>query len=158
MTDSDLLYFTCSLADLEPVDTTFVRWLNPMSEYPLAQRYWASFDQTLRHSTWQKAHEFGYQYAAMFEGDWLVACAAVWRFSNDAWEVSGVSTLPDYRRQGRSRRTVAFVTTYILEAGRLATTSAQSSNQAAIATALSVGFKVIPPEQVWWQYPHLPEF
>ena len=158
MADLDLCFFTCSPADLVPVDSSMVRWLDPEVDYHLAQRYWASFAQTLRHSTWMKAHEYGYQYAAMVEGDWMVACAAVWRFSDDSWEVAAASTLPDFRRQGRSRRTVAFVTAHILEAGRVATTSTQASNEAAIATALSVGFKQLPVDQVWWEYPILPDF
>ena len=158
MTESTLVYFTCTTADLLPIDSNGVRWLNPDKDYELARRYWASFDQTLRKSTWIKAHEYCYEYAANLENNWITACAAAWRFSENTWDVAAVSTLPDYRRQGRSRATIAFVTAHILEAGRVATCCTEANNQAAISAIRSVGFQPIDPAQVWWTYPKLPEF
>jgi hypothetical protein len=31
-------------------------------------------------------------------------------------------------------------------------------NVAMTATAMSVGFRLISPEKVWWKYPELPDF
>jgi GNAT superfamily N-acetyltransferase len=158
MLDSSFVYFTCSQADLLAIDTHGVRWLDQDHDYELARNYWAAFNQNLRMSTWHKAHEYCYEYAANLENNWITATAAVWRFSETTWDVAAVSTLPDYRRQGRSRATIAFVTAHILEAGRVASCCTNANNQAAVAAILSVGFHPIEVDQVWWTYPKLPDF
>lgn len=152
-------YFTCAQADLLAVDTSDVRWLDPDADYSLARQYWLGISGAdLAQSTWVKAHEYGYQYAAILKAGQIISMAAVWRFSPTAWEVAAVSTLPAHRCQGHSRKVIAFVTAYILAAGRLATCSTEDNNQAMAATAKSAGFQEIPAAQVWWKFPDLPDF
>jgi RimJ/RimL family protein N-acetyltransferase len=153
-----MIYFICAREDFVPMPTPGVRWLDKVAEYELARRYWEGFGQDLSCCTWDKAHEFGYSYAALIEDGQIVSSAGVWRFSEAVWEVSAVSTWSAFRRLGYSRRVVTFVTAYILQEGRLPALSTLDDNHAMTATALRVGFHIIPKEQVWWKYPELPEF
>ena len=154
-----MVYFICTTQDFLPIPTPEVHWLSPQQDYDLARAYWvASSSQDLAHSTWLKAHEFGYQYAAILEASQVVSCAAIWRFCDAAWEIAAVGTLLPYRRRGLSRQVLAFLTAYTLAANRTATCSTDDTNAAMIATAKSVGFQMIPAEKVWWQYPKLPDF
>ena len=153
-----MIYFTCTRQEFVPVENSGVRWLEPDRDYELARTFWAAYQSDLSYERWAKAHEFGYQYAAVVEDGKIISCAGVWRFSDDAWDVAAVSTLTNFRRRGYSKRVVAFIAAYILEAGRVATCSTGDINIAMIATAKSVGFKEIAPDKVWWTYPRLPEF
>ena len=128
------------------------------ADYELARRYWEGWGQTLSFNVWKTAHAYGYQYAAIVEREGIISSAGVWRFSEECWEVAAVSTLASHRRQGYSRRVVAFITAYIHASNRLATCSTGDENIAMIATARSVGFRPVPAEQVWWRYPQLPDF
>jgi predicted GNAT family acetyltransferase len=144
--------------DFISADSTGVRWLDMEKDYILARDYWAAIGQELKNSTWMKAYEFGYEYAAVIEFERIVSIAAVWRFSDKVWELAAVNTLPSRRQRGYSKRVVSFVTSSILQADRLATCSTDDRNIAMIATAKSVGFKVVPFDQVWWKQPDLPDF
>lgn len=152
------VYSICTKQSFIPIDTGQVRWLEQATDYELARGYWRDFGQDLHCSTWRKAHEFGYQYAAIVENGRIVSNAGVWRFSEAVWGVGHVSTLESLRRRGYAKRTVAFVTAFILKAGRLATCSTIDDNIAMIATAKCVGFREIPQEKVWWTHPKLPDF
>jgi predicted GNAT family acetyltransferase len=154
----ELVYFTCTEQDLVPIATTPVRWLAPDADYELAEAYWRAHGQNLGRSTWLTAHEVGYRYCAIIENDRAVSIAGVWKFSDEAWEVAAVGTLEGYRRRGYSKRCVAFITAFILEAGQTATCRTSVDNTAMIATAKSVGFQVIPEDKVWWKFPKLPDF
>lgn len=143
-------YFVCTEQNLYPVPVNEVSWLDREKDYERAKTYWAKHGLELPFSMWQEAHESGYQYAAIIDNEEIVSCAAVWRFSDDAWEVSAVTTLEAYRRQGYSKKIVSFITRFILDGGRTATTSTQDDNIAMIATAKSVGFQEIAQEKVWW--------
>jgi len=66
----------------------------------------------------------------------------VWRYSEEAWEVAAVYTVPAFRRRGYGKAVVSFVTAHILDAGRLATCHTRVDNAAMIATAESVGFRL----------------
>jgi predicted GNAT family acetyltransferase len=72
--------------------------------------------------------------------------------------VAAVNALPGYQHQGFARQVVTSVAAFILQSGRCAVCTTDAANQAMSATALSVGFRIIPPEQVWWIYPSLPDF
>lgn len=153
-----MIYFICTPSNLLPADFTHIRWLEVDRDYPLAKQYWQALRQELRQNTWEKAHDYGYSYAGLIEGERIISCAGVWRFSETHWEVAAVSTLPHYRKQGYSQRAVAFVTAYILASGRHATCSTEDHNLAMIHTAQGAGFQRIPGEQVKWSYPRLPDF
>jgi predicted GNAT family acetyltransferase len=153
-----MIHFSCTRQNFLPVSSDNVRWLDQVATFPLAQAYWNEMGQSLTQKTWDMAHQFGYSYAAIVEELRGVSIAAVWRYSPDCWEVAAVSTLPGLRRRGYSKRVVAFVTSYILESGRLATCCTDDDNMAMIATARSVGFQVISEQLVWWDFPNLPDF
>jgi len=53
---------------------------------------------------------------------------------------------------------ISFLTSAILYSGRLATCTTMETNQGMIATGLSIGYQIVPPEQVWWTYPDLPDY
>jgi predicted GNAT family acetyltransferase len=151
-------FFVCTKNDLALVKCENVRWLEKEADYELARLYWKEVGQISSLNTWAKAHEYGYQYAGILEGGRIISLAGVWRFSQDCWEVVAVSTLENCRRKGYSRSIVAFITSYILKSGRLATCSTDDDNIAMIATASSVGFRPVPVEKIWWAYPQLPDF
>jgi hypothetical protein len=144
-----MVYFSCTKDTFIPFDMTGVRWLHRDVDYKVAQSYWRQLRSPMTYQTWIKAHWYGYQYAVISQGDKPVSCAGVWRFSDTAWEVAAVSTLAPYQKRGYARQVVSFVTSYILEANRLATCGTNDENAAMIATAKSVGFYIVPPEAVW---------
>jgi predicted GNAT family acetyltransferase len=94
----------------------------------------------LSREEWDTAHAQGYTYcAALVEGR-AVAIAAVWRRSEDEWEVAAVGTAPAFRRRGYGKAVVSFVADHILRRGRAATIGFRTSNVAMRRTAESVGF------------------
>ncbi len=103
---------------------------------------WAAGGYELTHTDWVEAHNLEYTYAAIVEDCRIISCAAVWRYSEEAWEVAAVITREGYRRRGYSKRMAAFVTRHILQNGRRATCTTNDDNAAMLATAKSVGFRV----------------
>ena len=82
----------------------------------------------------------GYEYAAIIAEGQIVSIAAVWRYSDDAWEAAAVSTNPESRRKRYAKTVVSFVSASILASGRKATCLTRSDNVAMQRTAESVGF------------------
>jgi GNAT superfamily N-acetyltransferase len=138
-----MIHLACSQRDFIQLDCAAVRWLNRDADYELAREMWAVDGFELTHADWVEAHDIGFTYAGIVEDGILISCAAMWRNSDQAWEVAAVSTRDGYRRLGYSRRVVAFVTSYILQHGRRATCTTHDTNAAMLATAKSVGFQVI---------------
>ena len=153
-----MAHLLCTKETIIPVDGSGVRWLDPDADYGLAKTYWGELGQDLRQSTWRQAHEHGYRYAAIVQCERIISLAAVWRFSENAWDAAAVSTLEGYRRRGHAKRVVGFVAAHILDSGMAATCCTRDSNAAMIATAESVGYRRVPLDEVWWTYPKLPEF
>jgi len=141
-----------------------VRWLDWESDYDLASTIWPE-EFPLELGTWQEARQLGYRYCGVVErqhverrrverrhverrrvderpvgGQRLLSIAAVWRYSETAWEVAAVRTQPDARRQGYAKAAVSFVTAHILDSGRRATCTTGADNVAMQRTAESVGF------------------
>jgi len=148
-----MVSFSCTRSTFVPVDTHRVQWLQKDVDYGLARDYWQNSRSPLTHPTWIMAHSIGYQYAAILDQEQVISLAGVWRFSDSAWDVAAVSTLEPFQRQGFAKQVVSFVTAYILDANHLATCSTGDTNLAMIATARSVGFQQISPEDVGWTYP-----
>jgi predicted GNAT family acetyltransferase len=136
-----MISLVCNKEDLVPADMAGIRWLDRDADYVLARTYWRGRGQELSRQTWEEAHALGYRYAALVQEDQILSCAAAWRYSDHAWEVAAVGTLPSFRRQGYATRVVAFVTAYILAAGRVATCHTAEDNVAMRATARRVGFR-----------------
>jgi predicted GNAT family acetyltransferase len=117
-----------------------VRWLDREQDYGLAQAVWNDRDITLTQDSWREARESSYRYCAVVECGMIIAIAAVWCYSEQAWEVAAVWTKPEARRQGYALSVVSFVTAFILETGRRATCSTDADNVAMQRTAESAGF------------------
>lgn len=140
---NEYIHYTCSPDSFRPRTRHAVRWLNPYTDYELASAYWdLRPDNHLSRETWLEAHEMGYSYAAVVEEGKIIATAAVWRYSEEAWELAAVSTLdPASRRKGYAKSVCSFVTKYILETHHVATVSAGADNIAMQRTAESIGYR-----------------
>ncbi len=98
-------------------------------------------DLPLSRHDWEEAHEQGYRYCAIVEDGEIAALGAVWRYSEDRWEVAAVGTKPNLRRRGYAKRIVSLAVAHILACGRIATCTTERGNIAMIRAAESVGFK-----------------
>jgi predicted GNAT family acetyltransferase len=137
-----MIHLICAPADFRPPEVGAVRWLERDADYTLARDLWATRGQGLSEADWCEAHDLGYTYAAIVEDGKIIACTAVWRYSEQSWEVAAVMTREGYRRHGYAKQVVAFVTAYILQQGHRPTCTTQDDNVAMLATARSVGFQV----------------
>lgn len=95
------------------------------------EEYFDGFD----YSTWD-------DYVIMEDGK-IVARAGIWKYSDEAWEVAGVSTLPQYRQQGYGEKVVRHCIAVILSNEKIATCTTQENNTAMIKTAQKAGFRII---------------
>jgi RimJ/RimL family protein N-acetyltransferase len=153
-----MVKLSCTKETFIPSDLNQVQWLQKESGYEIAQWYWQQLLSPLSYNTWLSAYEYNFQYAVIMKAGKPVSCAGVWRFSESAWEVIAVSTLPPHQHQGYAKKVVSFITDYILGMSRLATCTTDEANTAMIATATSVGFRPVPSGAVWWNYPEIPDF
>jgi RimJ/RimL family protein N-acetyltransferase len=136
--------FECTCDTFQPDASHSVRWLDWERDYDLASSIWPD-ECPLARETWLEARELGYRYCGVVVrrrvgGDRLLAIAAVWRYSETAWEAAAVRTQPDARRRGYAKAAVSFVTAHILDSGRRATCTTGADNVAMQRTAESVGF------------------
>jgi len=137
--DEGPIELICTGASFRPADCSRVRWLDWEDDYPLAAAYWPA-EYPLGFADWVQNRDEGFRYCAIVEHGAIAALAAVWTYSQSAWEVAAVSTAPASRRKGYGRAVVSFVTAHILDQGRTATLSTEATNVAMLKTAESVGF------------------
>ena len=130
----------CVADTFRPRQPHVVRWLDVEADYPLARDFWAF---PISPEDWRGFRDEGYQYCAVVEDGRIVSLAAVWHYSDQAWELAAVSTLPEFRRRGYSQSVGSFVTAAILDQGRRATCLTAADNVAMQQTAQSVGFYVV---------------
>jgi RimJ/RimL family protein N-acetyltransferase len=121
-----------------------VRWLEWEEDFGLARAIWPD-ESPLSHETWLEAREMGYRYCGVVKQRpngkaRLLSIAAVWRYSETAWEAAAVRTRPGARRRGYAQCVVSFATAYILDCGRRATCTTSLDNLAMQKTAESVGY------------------
>lgn len=117
-----------------------VRWWTNWEEYyAVAEGVW-SIGAVLPRWEWDEDAVQGFQFCGSFEGDQLAAMGAVWRYSDDKWEVAAVGTLPQFRCRGHAKAVVSLVTEHILDSGRTATCSTKPGNIAMFKAASAVGF------------------
>jgi len=134
------LRFTCNKATFVAHECAAVRWLDWDADFEMAQPFWPTgipFDR----QDWEEARRAGYRYCAVVEGNRIVAMAAVYRFSDEAWMLAAVRTAESHRCRGLGRQVSTFVTGHILNSGRLATCETRADNIPMIRTAESVGFR-----------------
>src|SRR5689334_11894110 len=141
MTEPKYVNLECTSETFRPCLRYPVRWLDVEADYPLARAIWF---EPLSLEGWRQFREDGYRYCAVVEEGRIVSMAAAWSYSDTAWEVAAVHTVPEARRRGYGKSVVSFVTAHILELGRLATCLTVSTNLPMQDTAKSVGFYVAP--------------
>lgn len=137
------VHYACTPATFHPDTRYLVRWLDWERDFALAATIWP-VESPLAREAWHEARELGYRYCGLVRHTCgkprLLAVAAVWHYSQTAWEVAAVRTQPDARRRGYAKSVVSFITAHILEAGRRATCTTEDDNLAMQKTAESVGF------------------
>jgi RimJ/RimL family protein N-acetyltransferase len=137
MSDQTYVEYECTQQTFRSLMRYPVRWLEWEPDYPLVQMFWP--EQTPE--GWREAQQEGFQYCALIEHGQIQAMAAIWRYSEAAWEVASVYTRPEVRGRGYAKAVVAFVTAAILGAGKQATCSTASDNRAMQRVAERVGFQ-----------------
>src|SRR4051812_17699920 len=137
MSEHQYIEYECTSMSSQPLQRHAVRWLEWEQDYPFVQEFWP--EQTP--AGWQEARGEGFQYCGIIEHSQLQAIAAVWRYSETAWEVASVYTRPEARGRGYAQAIVSFVTAEILKGGKRATCSAGFDNQAMQRVAERVGFQ-----------------
>lgn len=140
---TDHIELVCDRDSFVPRRDSRVRWLDWDADYPLAKRAWAEVGLALTIEDWHNARDSGYTYCGIVEDGVLVSVAAVWTYSDRAWEVAAVRTNADHRCRGLATAVVSFVTEHILSNGRLATCHTGRDNRAMQKTAQAVGFMVV---------------
>ncbi len=145
MDEPDLSY-VCDVQSFRPAQTRDVRWLDIEDDFAVLQHFHETRDPYREPFIWADAvkwKESGFTDAGIIEGGVLVSRAALWTYSDDAWELAGVFTVPTARGAGLARSVCTFVTSAILEAGRLATCHAGPGNVAMRRLAESLGYRLI---------------
>ncbi len=141
MSDTRHVNHECTAETFRPSMPHPARWLDVEQDFELVRDYW---NGPLTNEEWVQFRSDGYFYcAAIFEGQ-VISLAAEWRYSQTAWEVAGVRTIPEARRNGYGKSVVSFVTAHILASGRKATCLTMADNLAMQRTAESVGFYRAP--------------
>jgi predicted GNAT family acetyltransferase len=135
--------FVCAKADFVPAPFEKVRWLDQDCDYDLFRKrsFWTALGGPPSVDEWRDFHAQGYQYCAVVDGDEIVASAAVWKYSEKAWELAAVRTDEAHRRLGYAKAVCSFVTSYILKNARVATCHIREGNVAMIDLAQRLGFK-----------------
>lgn len=142
MADVPTVWYVCTKDPFRPEIKHPVRWLDWEEDYAIARKRWTSLDSEAFREMWSGARKEGYEFAAVVDGEKLVAIAAVYRYSETHWMLAAVSTddAAD-RRQGYAKSVCSFVTAHVLEAGRTATCCTRADNIAMQRTAESIGFR-----------------
>lgn len=125
-------------------DERVVRF-DAFENYDMLNEFFGKHDKKLMED---KATYFdGYDFEAwddyvIIENGEIIARAGIWKVNDKCWEVAGVSTLPEYRRNGYGEAVVRSVIGKILKEGKIATCTTKTTNTPMINTALKAGFKI----------------
>ena len=141
MSKRPIVSYTCTRETFrDPGSTHPVRWLDWDADLELARRFWGPEWRASFPAIWAEARELGYTYCAVIGPEGIRARAAVWRFSEEAWELAAVYTQEAHQRQSYGAAVCAFATRAILAAGRTATCQTFADNTAMRRTAEKLGF------------------
>jgi len=117
-----------------------VRWLDWDRDSELARELWGMETDAFR-QMWYETREQGYQFCAVVEEGKIVARAALWRYSDTAWELAAVYVREECQGQGYGKSVCSFATMAILESVPTATCHTRTDNLAMQRTAESIGFQ-----------------
>ncbi|MDF2543697.1 MAG: acetyltransferase [Herbinix sp.] len=129
--------YTVQLSDFKPVSFKKVRWLND-DDYHYMNELW-----DMSYETWNEARNDGFTYCAVLEDNKIISVAAVWRYSQDKWEVAAVNTRENFENRGLAKMTVSCVADYILNQNRIPTLTTGEDNIPMRRVAEAVGFHLI---------------
>jgi len=140
---TEIVRYRCTSDTFISADTSEVRWLIPGKDTELMDDYLRPRGFAWLEEDWVDALKAGYSYCAVIKDNKIVSTAAVWKYSEGAWEVAAVHTLDEYQRRGLGAKVVSFVAQYILENHKIATCTTRADNMAMRKTAESVGFYLV---------------
>jgi ribosomal protein S18 acetylase RimI-like enzyme len=141
----DVVSLICTARTFLPVKHEEARWLDDGTDLPLFQRFAsATVGVPPSPAEWEEWRQQGYRYCALMLGGEIVAKAAIWTYSDAAWELAAVATLPGHRRQGYGKKICSFATAAILAAGRDATCHVMSGNEPMLRLAERIGYRRVP--------------
>jgi RimJ/RimL family protein N-acetyltransferase len=128
----------CAPDAFRPVAHEKVRWLDQDEDRSLFR---VDGGEPPPREDWEEWHAQGYRYCALVQDGTMLSKAAVWMYSDTAWELAAVWTDPAHRGQGYARSVCSFVTAHILASGRGATCHTVASNAAMLRVAESLGYR-----------------
>lgn len=144
MSIGKVIAYKCTAETLLPFVSKYqVRWLDWDKDIHLAHELWKMSipDFESFRMMWNETREQDYHFCAIIEENKIIARAAVWRYSNAAWELAAVYVREEqYYMKGYGKSVCSFATEAILDAGRTATCHTDISNIAMQRTAESIGY------------------
>lgn len=139
-----LMKFICTSDSFRGPSAGCVSEFDAYKSFEQLMEYYRSFDKNLRYTKeeyFQSAipYDIWDDYVIWADAK-IVSRAAIWKYSPTAWEVAGVSTLPEHRGKGYSEMLVSHCTAIILASGRVATCTTEDTNTAMRRVLEKVGF------------------
>ena len=126
---------------------TCVKAFDAYACYDALQEFYITFDKNL---VFSKEEYFQSSVPSdlwddyvIWENGKIIARAAIWKYSQTAWEVAAVSTLPAHRGKGYGTMVVEHCTAMILKSGKIATCTTSDTNTAMRRVAEKAGFSEI---------------
>src|ERR671930_7505 len=83
--DNGIVKLECTLRSFVPADDGRVRWLEHESVFDLVQEAWRASGTSVNRDDWNDWQRQGYRFCGIVEDQRLVASAAVWAYSAEAW-------------------------------------------------------------------------
>lgn len=142
----DVVKFVCEKDYFKGKADMRVQVFDAFENYDMLNEFFGKHDKKLMED---KATYFdGYDFNAwddyvIIENGEIISRAGIWKMNDTEWEVAGVSTLPEYRKQGYGEAVVKSLIAKILECGKVATCTTKNTNIAMINTAVKAGFKIM---------------
>ncbi len=140
MPSAEWVVMECGRQNFKPVAGVDVRWLTLDDDFDFVRTAWVE-DPSFRRRDWDRLHGEGYTFCVVSDVGTVLSRAAVWRRSEEEWEVEAVWTRADCRRRGLAKAVVSTATASVLENDRIATLHALAENVAMVRVAESVGFR-----------------
>ena len=145
----DVVKFICAKDDFTGMADMRVELFDAFENYDMLNEFFGKHDKNLMED--KNIYFEGYDFKAwddyvIIEQGEIISRAGIWKVNNTHWEVAGVSTLPEYRRQGYGEAVVRSCIAKILESGKIATCTTKTTNIAMINTALKAGFRIVKEE------------
>ncbi|MHB0999270.1 MAG: GNAT family N-acetyltransferase [Armatimonadota bacterium] len=144
MNTKQCIAYKCTAETFRPFTLKYqVRWLDGDNDIHLAHELWKMSIPDIEsfRMMWNDWRDQGYQFCAIVEEGKIIARAAIWRYSDAAWELAAVLVREEqYYMQGYGKSICSFVTKAILDVGRIATCHTDIRNIAMQRTAESMGY------------------